>query len=234
MDPAVGLNILILLIVLGIFAFGLRRVPADRKGAKTDRDKNPVDLPSGWHIINPLTTQFRTVDATDQILDLSENTVLSADGVPVRPNGYITWAVVDASRVIFGVPQVERILERMVMEALQTITHHHTSTKLVHDRDVLDEIKSDLHKAMKAVEERLGIEIKESGLESFRLPPELELANIKLAAAEQDALAMEIRAGGEAKATLIERGAEEDGWIPKTFADTLLEVGLAIAAAMKR
>lgn len=121
------------------------------------------------------------VDLRRQLLSVTGQELLTADGLAVRLNLTAEWRVVDPAVAVHGTENYLHVLYEAVQLALRHAVHTRTLETLLADRAALSE---ELKGALKSDADRLGVEVMRVGLKDIVLSGELK----KLLAREAEIL----------------------------------------------
>lgn len=233
MDSGIAflLGLGILLAILG-FA-GIRQIPPGFAGTVVTLGRPGRNVRAGWTWIMPLIQWIEVIDARIIQINPVIEDILNADGVPVRVDLFMTRQVVNPRKAMFEVRDPDRALNEIILGPLVTQVGLRRTLELQRE-EVKNEITQTLEENIDEVARpRFGMDVDNVQIQRFRFPPELESAFTTVQSAEQRRQAAVITAKAEAEVVRIEQEAEGPGWIPKTWADTIRDVGLALADALK-
>lgn len=153
--------------------------------------------------------------------------VLTRDGIPIDVDLFYTRQVRNPTLAGLYVRNLDQVILGLVEGMLVNIIGQFSVKQLIERPEIKDQVSSALEQVVAQAERLLGVEVGNFRLQQFRLPKDLEKAttDVRVAAAEQQAAIR--RARFEARVTDIERKAQGDYWVEKTWIDALLEMARA-------
>lgn len=141
----------------GQFIPRLRICKRNFRGIKYVRGNTLVLIKPGLFIYWPLTTEYELVPIATQILNLSMQTLLTADNKTIVCDGCLCFEIKDVVKFLVDNYDSGECLNQITLAAIRNVIINHTFEELKTVRNVIDE---DLTKeARKLIEDQFGVRI---------------------------------------------------------------------------
>lgn len=179
--------------------FGFKRLTVyDYQSAvKYEYGKLVGTLDPGRHLIRTATTDVRTIDRRDLLINVPGQEVLTADSVTIRISLIAEYRVVDPIAAVQQSSHYEGSLYAALQVALRGIVGELTIEELLANRSKIDEsIVSTVSEQLKSI----GLELIRANVKDIMFPGELKNTFAQVATAKQEGLAALERARGESAA----------------------------------
>jgi regulator of protease activity HflC (stomatin/prohibitin superfamily) len=141
----------------GQFIPRLRICRKNFKGIKYVRGKNLIIIKPGLFMYWPLTTEYELVPTATQILNLSVQTLLTADNKSIVCDGCICFKVVDVTKFLVDNFDSVECLNQLSLAAIRNVMISHTFEELKYVRQSIDDDLTE--EAKNLIEDQFGVDI---------------------------------------------------------------------------
>lgn len=216
--------IIILVVLLVIFGFGVRIIRPTEKGVVEFLGKYTRTASSGFNWIIPVLENMYFVNITEHRVDIAPQSIITKDKLNAEVDGIVYYKVINPADAIYNVQDFRSAVPSLATTTLRAVIGKMTLTEANENRDAINEqVESVLDKEVA----KWGINVVRVELQRIEPPADVQIAmnmvvkaeNEKIAALDM-ATAIETRADGERRAeikkaegiaTAIKLKAEADG-----------------------
>lgn len=188
--------------VVGTFGFpvavllvaSIKQVNQYERGVKFTMGKFVGMIDPGWRLVIPVFQSMRKVDLRLKAVDVPAQDAITKDNVSAKINAVIYYRVVDASKSVLDVENVNYAVLQLAQTTMRNIVGEVTLDELLSQRTVISE------KIEKIVDEATlnwGVEVTTVELKDINLPPDMVRTIGKQAEAERERRAVIINSEGE-------------------------------------
>lgn len=187
-----------LLIIAGfVVLISLRQVNQYERGVKFTMGRFTKMVNPGWRIVLPIFQSMKKVDLRLKAVDVPAQDAITKDNVSAKINAVIYYKVVDASKAIIEIENVNYAVLQLAQTTMRNIVGEVTLDELLSQRMVISD------KIEKIVDEATltwGVEVTAVELKDINLPPDMVRTIAKQAEAERERRAVIINSEGEVSA----------------------------------
>jgi len=191
--------------IVGTFGFpvavllvaSIKQVNQYERGVKFTMGKFVGMIDPGWRLVIPVFQSMRKVDLRLKAVDVPAQDAITKDNVSAKINAVIYYRVVDASKSVLDVENVNYAVLQLAQTTMRNIVGEVTLDELLSQRTVISE------KIEKIVDEATltwGVEVTTVELKDINLPPDMVRTIGKQAEAERERRAVIINSEGEVAA----------------------------------
>ncbi len=188
--------------VVGTFGFpvavllvaSIKQVNQYERGVKFTMGKFVGMIDPGWRLVIPVFQSMRKVDLRLKAVDVPAQDAITKDNVSAKINAVIYYRVVEASKSVLDVENVNYAVLQLAQTTMRNIVGEVTLDELLSQRTVISE------KIEKIVDEATlnwGVEVTTVELKDINLPPDMVRTIGKQAEAERERRAVIINSEGE-------------------------------------
>jgi len=218
-------SILILIVVIGLLATGVRSVPQGYEWVVERFGRYQRKLLPGLNLIIPYFDQIAyKVTTKDMVVDIEQQEVITSDNAVIHTNAVAFIKITDPVKAVYGVEDYLLGVRNLVQTSLRSIIGSMSLDEALSSRE---RIKAQLGDSL--AEEMLdwGISLKSVEIQDIKPSPSMQQAMEQQAAAERERKAMVTKAEGAKQAAIL----EAEGRLESAKRDAKAEVTLAEASA---
>lgn len=175
----------------------IRQVNQYERGVKFTMGRFVGMIDPGWRLVIPVFQSMKKVDLRLKAVDVPAQDAITKDNVSAKINAVIYYRVVDASKSVLDVENVNYAVLQLAQTTMRNIVGEVTLDELLSQRTVISE------KIEKIVDEATltwGVEVTTVELKDINLPPDMVRTIGKQAEAERERRAVIINSEGEVAA----------------------------------
>jgi regulator of protease activity HflC (stomatin/prohibitin superfamily) len=187
------LETIIPLVVLLILV-SLKQINQYERGVKFTMGKYSGLMQPGWRLVLPVFQSMRKVDMRLKAVDVPPQDAITKDNVSAKINAVIYYKVVDASKAIIDVENVNYAVLQLAQTTMRNIIGEVTLDELLSQRQV---ISDKIEKIVDDATLSWGVEVTSAELKDINLPPDMVRVIGKQAEAERERRAVIISSEGE-------------------------------------
>ena len=191
--------------IVGTFGFpvavllvaSIKQVNQYERGVKFTMRRFVGMIDPGWRLVIPVFQSMKKVDLRLKAVDVPAQDAITKDNVSAKINAVIYYRVVDASKSVLDVENVNYAVLQLAQTTMRNIVGEVTLDELLSQRTVISE------KIEKIVDEATltwGVEVTTVELKDINLPPDMVRTIGKQAEAERERRAVIINSEGEVAA----------------------------------
>ncbi|MFQ3546889.1 MAG: stomatin-like protein [Termitinemataceae bacterium] len=185
-------------VLVGIIIFkGIHLVPQSQNWLVERFGKYEKTLNPGLNLINPLFAKISAkIDIREQVLDLPAQGIITEDNAAVTVDGVVFYKITDPFRAFYGIQNIRLAIENLAMTSLRSIMGKLTLDNSLSSRE---KINADLLEVLDAATDAWGTKITRVEIKDIQPPEDL-----------QKAMAMQMKAERERRATVLEAEAQRE------------------------
>jgi len=145
--------------------------------------------PGLFHIVPVVDTMSRYVDQRVRVSDVSAESALTRDTVPVNVDAIVFWMVWNAEKSILEVQDFQQAIELSAQTALRESIGRHELAQMIADRETLGR---ELQRILDEKTNPWGITVQSVEIRDVKIPQELQDAMSRQAQAERERQARNI------------------------------------------
>ncbi len=238
---------LLIVIVIGLFAYGVRIVRPVETGVVEFLGKFSKIASAGFNFIVPGLFKMYRVNITERRVDIDPQSIITKDKLNAVVDGVVYYRVADAKKSIYNVNDFAVSVPSLAKTTLRAVIGKMTLTEANENRDIINE---EVEKILSKGVEKWGIEVVRVELQRIEPPPDVQDAMNQVVKAENEkiaaldlATAIETQADGERRAEIkkaegiaaaIRLKAEADGEAIKVVNEAAEKYFVGNAQLLKR
>jgi regulator of protease activity HflC (stomatin/prohibitin superfamily) len=197
--PASLVTVIIVLAVIGVFALMLsvRIVQQYQEGVLFRLGRVIGVRKPGLQAIIPIVDQLRKVSLRIVTRPIQSQGIITKDNVSVDVSAVAYYRVVDATRSVVAIENVESAIDQISQTTLRKVVGQHTLDETLSETD---QINLDIRQILDVATLDWGVEVTLVELKDIQLPDSMKRAMARQAEAEREKRAKIIAAEGEALA----------------------------------
>ncbi|MCU0849069.1 MAG: SPFH/Band 7/PHB domain protein [Spirochaetes bacterium] len=191
--------IVIALTILAIFLIlkGVRIVPQAQNWVVERFGKYSSTLKPGLNLINPVFSKIAIkFDVREQVLDLPSQGIITEDNAAVEVDGVVFYKILDPYKAFYGIENLTLAISKLALTSLRSIMGKMTLDNSLSSRD---KINADLLKILDEATDSWGTKITRVEIKDIQPPQDL-----------QQAMALQMKAERERRATVLEAEAQKE------------------------
>ena len=192
--------------VVVIFGLGVRIVRPVEKGLIETLGKYKKTAEQGFHWIFPGIQKMIKVNITEQMVDVPEQTVQTADKLNTKVDAMVYYQVKDAKASEYNVDSHKRQLTSLARTTLRAVMGNMTLTECIQSRE---KINLDVEKVLDKETDSYGVSVLRVEVQRIEPPQDVQEAMNEVVKAEQEkisakdlAIAKETEADGQRMANI--------------------------------
>ncbi len=191
------LIIALALLVMFLVFKGVRIVPQAENWIVERFGKFAATLQPGLNLINPLFSRVAAkIDIREQVMDLPAQGIISEDNATVKVDGVVFFKILDPYKSYYGIQSLEFAISNLALTSLRSIMGKMTLDQSLSSRD---KINADLLKILDDATDSWGTKITRVEIKDIVPPQDL-----------QQAMALQMKAERERRATVLEAEAQKE------------------------
>jgi len=191
--------IIIALTILALFLIlkGVRIVPQAQNWVVERFGKYSSTLKPGLNLINPVFSKIAVkFDVREQVLDLPSQGIITEDNAAVEVDGVVFYKILDPYKAFYGIENLQIAISKLALTSLRSIMGKMTLDNSLSSRD---KINADLLKILDEATDSWGTKITRVEIKDIQPPQDL-----------QQAMALQMKAERERRATVLEAEAQKE------------------------
>lgn len=191
--------IIIALTILALFLIlkGVRIVPQAQNWVVERFGKYSSTLKPGLNLINPIFSKIAVkFDVREQVLDLPSQGIITEDNAAVEVDGVVFYKILDPYKAFYGIENLQVAISKLALTSLRSIMGKMTLDNSLSSRD---KINADLLKILDEATDSWGTKITRVEIKDIQPPQDL-----------QQAMALQMKAERERRATVLEAEAQKE------------------------
>lgn len=185
--------------VLAVFLIfkGVRIVPQAENWLVERFGKFAATLKPGLNLINPVFSRVACkIDIREQVLDLPPQGIISEDNATVKVDGVVFYKILDPYKAFYGIENLQMAISNLALTSLRSIMGKMT---LDHSLSSRDKINAELLQILDEATDSWGTKITRVEIKDIVPPEDL-----------QQAMALQMKAERERRATVLEAEAQKE------------------------
>ena len=184
-------------IIVILFFATLRQVNQYERGVKFTMGRFTAVMGPGWRVVIPVFQGMKKVDLRLKAVDVPAQDAITKDNVSAKINAVIYYRIVDASKAVIDVLNVDYAVLQLAQTTMRNIAGEVTLDELLSERKSISEkIEQIVDKATL----NWGVEVTSVELKDINLPQDMVRTIGKQAEAERERRAVIINSEGEVAA----------------------------------
>jgi len=184
-------------IIVILFFATLRQVNQYERGVKFTMGRFTAVMGPGWRVVIPVFQGMKKVDLRLKAVDVPAQDAITKDNVSAKINAVIYYRIVDASKAVIDVLNVDYAVLQLAQTTMRNIAGEVTLDELLSERKSISEkIEQIVDKATL----NWGVEVTSVELKDINLPQDMVRTIGKQAEAERERRAVIINSEGEVSA----------------------------------
>lgn len=185
-----------LLVVIVIFK-GIHLVPQSQNWLVERFGKYEKTLSPGLNLINPIFARISAkIDIREQVLDMPPQGIITEDNAAVTVDGVVFYKITDPFKAYYGIQNIRQAIENLTMTSLRSIMGKLSLDNSLSSRE---KINAELLEILDNATDPWGAKITRVEIKNIEPPEDL-----------QDAMAMQMKAERERRATVLEAEAQRE------------------------
>ncbi|HOM10603.1 MAG TPA: stomatin-like protein [Spirochaetota bacterium] len=192
-----GLIIAIAILVVILVYKGVRIVPQAENWLVERFGKYAATLTPGLNLINPLFSRVAAkIDIREQVLDLPPQGIITEDNATVKVDGVVFYKILDPYKAFYGIENLQMAISNLALTTLRSIMGKMTLDQSLSSRD---KINAELLTVLDQATDSWGTKITRVEIKDIVPPQDL-----------QQAMALQMKAERERRATVLEAEAQKE------------------------
>ncbi|HOJ29458.1 MAG TPA: stomatin-like protein [Spirochaetota bacterium] len=192
-----GLIIAIAILVVILVYKGVRIVPQAENWLVERFGKFAATLTPGLNLINPLFSRVAAkIDIREQVLDLPPQGIITEDNATVKVDGVVFYKILDPYKAFYGIENLQMAISNLALTTLRSIMGKMTLDQSLSSRD---KINAELLTVLDQATDSWGTKITRVEIKDIVPPQDL-----------QQAMALQMKAERERRATVLEAEAQKE------------------------
>ncbi|HOT20767.1 MAG TPA: stomatin-like protein [Spirochaetota bacterium] len=185
-----------ILIIILIYK-GVRIVPQAENWLVERFGKYAATLTPGLNLINPLFSKVAAkIDIREQVLDLPPQGIITEDNAAVKVDGVVFFKILDPYKAFYGIENLHMAISNLALTTLRSIMGKMTLDQSLSSRD---KINAELLIILDQATDSWGTKITRVEIKDIVPPQDL-----------QQAMALQMKAERERRATVLEAEAQKE------------------------
>ncbi|HQQ51645.1 MAG TPA: SPFH domain-containing protein, partial [Spirochaetota bacterium] len=185
-----------ILIIILIYK-GVRIVPQAENWLVERFGKYAATLTPGLNLINPLFSKVAAkIDIREQVLDLPPQGIITEDNAAVKVDGVVFFKILDPYKAFYGIENLNMAISNLALTTLRSIMGKMTLDQSLSSRD---KINAELLIILDQATDSWGTKITRVEIKDIVPPQDL-----------QQAMALQMKAERERRATVLEAEAQKE------------------------
>ncbi|HOJ98095.1 MAG TPA: stomatin-like protein [Termitinemataceae bacterium] len=185
------------LLVIIIIIKGIHLVPQKENWLVERFGKYEQTLKPGLNLINPIFARIAAkIDIREQVLDLPPQGIITEDNATVKVDGVVFFKITDPFKAYYGIQNLKIAIENLALTSLRSIMGKLTLDNSLSSRD---KINAELLEILDNATDPWGTKITRVEIKDIQPPEDL-----------QKAMAMQMKAERERRATVLEAEAQRE------------------------
>jgi regulator of protease activity HflC (stomatin/prohibitin superfamily) len=218
------LIIIIVVLIVGIFAAGIKIVRPTEEGIVEFLGKYSRTASAGFNWIVPVIFKMYRINITERRVDIDPQSIITKDKLNAEVDGVVYYKVTDAQKSVYQVQNFELSVPSLAKTTLRAVIGKMTLTEANENRDIINQ---EVEKILDREVTKWGITVVRVELQRIEPPPDVQTAMNMVVKAENEKIAaldlatsIETKADGERRAEIkkaegiaqaIKLKAEADG-----------------------
>lgn len=218
------LIIIIVVLIVGIFAAGIKIVRPTEEGIVEFLGKYSRTASAGFNWIVPVIFKMYRINITERRVDIDPQSIITKDKLNAEVDGVVYYKVTDAQKSVYQVQNFELSVPSLAKTTLRAVIGKMTLTEANENRDIINQ---EVEKILDREVTKWGISVVRVELQRIEPPPDVQTAMNMVVKAENEKIAaldlatsIETKADGERRAEIkkaegiaqaIKLKAEADG-----------------------
>ena len=195
---------IIVLIVLFILSFALKKVNQYEKGLVERFNAYEKTVEPGLRIITPFIERMYRVNMREQVIDVPPQEIITEDNVVVTIDAVIYYQVVDAKRALYEIEDFELAIVKLAQTTLRNIVGEMSLDVCLTSRE---KINVELRSVLDQATDKWGTKVNRIELQRIDPPQDIQTAMHKQKTAEQERRQLRLLATGRKEAAEQEKAA---------------------------
>ncbi len=192
-----GLIIAVAVLAIFLTLKGVRIVPQAQNWLVERFGKYAATLSPGLNLINPLFSRVAAkIDIREQVLDLPPQGIITEDNAAVKVDGVVFYKILDPYKAYYGIEHLEFAISNLALTTLRSIMGKMTLDNCLSSRE---KINAELLKILDDATDSWGTKITRVEIKDIQPPQDL-----------QQAMALQMKAERERRATVLEAEAQKE------------------------
>jgi regulator of protease activity HflC (stomatin/prohibitin superfamily) len=192
-----GLVIAIAILIVILIYKGVRIVPQAENWLVERFGKYAATLTPGLNLINPLFSRVAAkIDIREQVLDLPPQGIITEDNATVKVDGVVFYKILDPYKAFYGIENLQMAISNLALTTLRSIMGKMTLDQSLSSRD---KINAELLTILDQATDSWGTKITRVEIKDIVPPQDL-----------QQAMALQMKAERERRATVLEAEAQKE------------------------
>jgi len=216
--------LLIVVLIVGIFAAGIRIVRPTEEGIVEFLGKYSRTASAGFNWIGPYIFKMYRINITERRVDIDPQSIITKDKLNAEVDGVVYYKVTNAQKAVYQVENFALSVPSLAKTTLRAVIGKMTLTEANENRDVINQ---EVEKILDREVNKWGITVVRVELQRIEPPADVQTAMNMVVKAENEkiaaldlATAIETKADGERRAEIkkaegiaqaIKLKAEADG-----------------------
>jgi len=198
------IGIIIVLIVIAIFAQGIRKVNQYEKGLVERWHAYEKTVEPGLRYIWPFVHRMFRVNMREQVIDVPPQEIITEDNVVVTIDAVVYYQIVDPRKAIYEVEDFELAIVKLAQTTLRNIVGEMSLDTCLTSRE---KINTELRKVLDEATDKWGTKVNRIEVQRIDPPADIQTAMHKQKTAEQERRQLRLLATGRKEAALQDRDA---------------------------
>ncbi|MEJ5360761.1 MAG: SPFH domain-containing protein [Spirochaetota bacterium] len=192
-----GLILAIAILLVILIYKGVRIVPQAENWLVERFGKYAATLTPGLNLINPLFSRVAAkIDIREQVLDLPPQGIITEDNATVKVDGVVFYKILDPYKAFYGIENLQMAISNLALTTLRSIMGKMTLDQSLSSRD---KINAELLTILDQATDSWGTKITRVEIKDIVPPQDL-----------QQAMALQMKAERERRATVLEAEAQKE------------------------
>jgi len=198
------IGIIIVLIVIAIFAQGIRKVNQYEKGLVERWHAYEKTVEPGLRYVWPFVQRMFRVNMREQVIDVPPQEIITEDNVVVTIDAVVYYQIVDPRKAIYEVEDFELAIVKLAQTTLRNIVGEMSLDTCLTSRE---KINTELRKVLDEATDKWGTKVNRIEVQRIDPPADIQTAMHKQKTAEQERRQIRLLATGRKEAALQDRDA---------------------------
>jgi regulator of protease activity HflC (stomatin/prohibitin superfamily) len=194
----------IVLIIVAIFAQGMRKVNQYEKGLVERWHAYERTVEPGLRYVWPFVQRMFRVNMREQVIDVPPQEIITEDNVVVTIDAVVYYQIVDPRKAIYEVEDFELAIVKLAQTTLRNIVGEMSLDTCLTSRE---KINTELRKVLDEATDKWGTKVNRIEVQRIDPPADIQTAMHKQKTAEQERRQIRLLATGRKEAALQDRDA---------------------------